>query len=349
MIENSAQFETNTFRRELEYFESERLVLSDPTLLPRPKDIAEGMIAYNPSRPIEYTDEKGRNYNIMYARHEPEINHLGNSYIKPYLYNIDDINQPLEQFDGGIEVRGEDPAVTRIQHRLASGAFTNLWILSCVHINTNPKQPDKVDSIHTEFYAGEYLSKMDKIAEGPKNMKDIRLVQRCDSTEIDVYGRPQTQAYSGNVTHTAIPRIENLRPEIIAAAPYIDDNLYKIGSGEWGGINDGISLGDGRVLLLAHRAMCVGGENCLDRRYIGELLIHDVNKKVIKKIGDLALADDFKRDRFIKENAGGGLRDVVFPGGFRVSNGQLTQMSCGVSDGSIGIYNIKLVRREQTS
>ena len=349
MIENSTESETKTFRRELEYFESERLVLSDPTLLPRPKDIAEGMIAYNPSRPIEYTDEKGRDYNIMYARHEPETNHLGNSFIKPYLYDINDINQPLEQYNGGIEIRGEDPAITRIQHRLANGAFTNLWVLSCVHIDMNPELTGKVNSIHTEFYAGEYLSKMDKIAEGPKNMKDIRLVQRRDSSEIDIYGRPQTQSFSGNVTHTVVSGITELYPDKIAAAAYIDDNLYKIGSGEWGGINDGISLGDGRVLLLAHRAMCVGGENGLDRKYTGELLMHDLNKQTIHKLGDLALADDFSRDRFIKENLGGGLRDVVFPGGFRISNGRLTQMSCGVSDGSIGIYNIQLVRREKTS
>jgi len=330
--ENSAQ--------EYDYCE-----LVDPALLEAPADLARGYIAYNPSGIWTVEDRRGEHHNIMYVRQEPDrsneiSSHLGKSRVTPYLIDLSDPKTALRPYYDAEEKMGEDPALTRITRRLSNGAIQSAWLLSCVDAQPFADRPDHVESLVTRFYAGTNLDKMEHIADGPPWMKDIRVVQE-PSGKIHIYGRPQPEAFSGNITHTTIPDISALDAETIARAPFIDESLLPIGSGTWGGVNEAFMVGHDKVVLAAHRAYRTGSDGN-GRHYEAVLYGHNIRAGTIVELGILATANLFPAGA-VKADEAVDLHDVVFPGGGL--NGTLKMMTFGVRDASIGIgYIDKLAK-----
>ena len=147
----------------------ERYRLDNPTLIPKPADVPEGYIAYNPSS-IWITDDRSGNFHdIMYVRVEPdrscpECSHLGKSLARPYIVDINEFSKPLEPYYDAQEKMGEDPALTRIYRRLANGAVESIWLLSCVVARPVPDRSDCVETLHTEFHTGVRLDKLEHVA-----------------------------------------------------------------------------------------------------------------------------------------------------------------------------------------
>lgn len=315
--------------------------LSSTILLNPPEDVPEGYIAYNPSA-IWSTLSQGQKVDIVYVRVEPDrastvTSHLGKSVVRPYCIDLTRPVPKLTPWHQAEEKVGEDPALTRVNRKLPSGKIQAVWLLSAVHVQPKPDEPNEVAMLQTRFYAGETLSKLEHIANGPDWMKDIRVAQGPDphSAEIHVYGRPQPQPYSGNITFTTIASLENLNEQVISAAPFIDETLLPVGSGIWGGVNDIINAGDGKYILAAHRAWRKGDQE-VGRHYEAVLYEHDTVTRKITELGVLATADMFPPGR-IKDDASLDLHDVVFTGGGY--NGTLQFMTCGVRDATIGLIS----------
>lgn len=315
----------------------ERYKLSETALLKKPADIPSDYIAYNPSAIWTTVDKSGTPHDIMYVRVEPDRansqeSHLGKTVSRPYIVDVCDFDKPLEPYDDAEEKRGEDPALTRINRRLGSGAIEKIWLLSCVDARPYPFKPNEVRDLHTRFYAGPDLGSLEHVADGPAWMKDIRIAPRGDdSTELHIYGRPRLSEFNGNITHTVIPSLDYLNSEAIVNATYLDERIFPAKNGIWGGVNDAIKVGPDRYILACHRAWKVG-ENML--HYESVLLGHDTQRKVVTDLGVLATAGDFPRGK-VKSSDGIDLHDVVFTGGGY--NGGLDYMTFGVGDGSIGI------------
>lgn len=315
--------------------------LTNTNLLVPPANLPQGHIAYNPSGIWTVKDHQGARHNIMYVRQEPDrsdatTSHLGKSLVVPYRINLSDLNQPLRPYDDAEQKMGEDPALTRIKVRLSNGAIRSAWLLSCVDAQPFVDRPDHVESLVTRFYIGTDLDHLEHIADGPAWMKDIRVVQE-PSGKIHIYGRPQPEAFSGNITHITIPDIGALDADIIAGAPFIDESLLPIGSGVWGGVNEAIMVGPDKIVLVAHRASRTGADGN-GRHYEAVLYGHNIRTGAIVELGILATANLFP-DGAVKNDEAVDLHDVVFPGGGL--NGRLRWMTFGLRDASVGVGYIE--------
>ncbi len=327
-----------------------RYRLETPALFAKPGEVPDDYIAYNPSSIWTVFEPTGSRRDIMYVREEPnrsdaQTSHLGKSKVRPYMVNPTSPSTALTPYYEADEYVGEDAAITRINRRLPSGKLEEVWLVSYVDPTPFPDKPNAVQSLCTRFYVGYNLANLEHIADGPAWMKDIRIT-RGDGplgTELEVYGRPQPQPFSGNITHTTLASIEDLNAETIAAAPYIDENLLPIGKNVWGGVNDVVRLTTDKYILAAHRAWNIGADN-RSRHYESVLYGHNVRTKRIVELGVIATADMFP-GRTTKDDTAVDLSDVVFTGGGY--NGRLDFMTFGVSDGGIGIGSLRQLHRPE--
>jgi hypothetical protein len=177
-------------------------------------------------------------------------------------------------------------------------------------------------------------------------MKDIAICQADGplGTELDVYGRPQPIAFSGNgnISHVKIPDLSYLTAEVIAGAKIIDESLAPIGGPKWIGAKDVINIGLHHRIIPAHRAWRTGPEG-KGRHYECVFFGHNTRTGRIVDLGIVATADRFVGQRTVKQDETVDVADVVFTGGGY--NGKLEFMTYGVSDGSIGISGLARINR----
>ncbi len=329
--------------RALDTHRFETFALQNPSIIQKPRDVPDDQIAYNPSAIWTVMGKDGINRDIMYVRVEPdrsdsESSHLGKSVVRPYIVDVKNPSSPLLRYEGAMEYLGEDPSLTRIYRKLPSGNLEEVWLLSFVDAQPKLDKPNEVLSLCTRFYIGTDLGELEHISDGPEWMKDIR-ISKADGplgTEIAVYGRPQTEENSGNITFVVLSSINELTAQTISKAPYIDQNLLPIGGRIWGGVNDVIRVGPYQNILAAHRAWRTG-ENGHSKHYETVFYGHDTQDNSIVDLGIVATADMFPRG-VIKQDASADLGDVVFTGGGY--NGTLEYMSFGIRDGSLGFASL---------
>lgn len=336
----SPQFAPNA--RERNIFGS--YTLHNPALILKPHDVPDDHVAYNPSSIWTIKGKKDVSHDVMYVRVEPnrsspETSHLGKAVVRPYIVDVKNPNAPLLPYYDASEIVGEDAALTRVNRRLQNGKLEEIWLLSCVDPKPKADKQNDVHTLCTRFYAGSDLSKLEHIADGPEWMKDIRIAKASGplGTELELYGRPQPMANSGNITHTTINSIEDLNSESIMEAKFIHDSLLPIGSGVWGGVNDVIRVGVKKYVLAAHRAWRTGDDGN-GRHYESVLFGHNALTNRIVELGVIATADKFPQGT-VKDDTEVDLTDVVFTGGGY--NGGLEYVSFGVRDGSLGIAGLR--------
>ena len=322
--------------------------LERPLIIQKPRDVPEDYIAYNPSSIWTVREPNGSTRDILYARVEPSrsdshSSHLGHARVRPYIINPLSPLSPLVPYDVAQEFTGEDAALTRITRKLPlSGKQEEIWLLSYVDARPKVDIPNEVGTLCTRFWAGTNLAKLEHVADGPEWMKDIRVksLNGVDGTRLAVYGRPQTQPQSGNITYGLLPDIESLNADSIANLTYIDEKLLPVGSGVWGGVNDVFSVAPYKHILAAHRAHRSKESNSL--HYEAVLYGHNIATNHIVELGVIAIAPMFAGG-VVKDDTTVNLSDVVFTGGGY--NGRLEYMTFGVSDGNIGIAALRTIRR----
>lgn len=241
-----------------------------------------------------------------------------------------------------LEVPGEDPSLTRINRRLNNGRIERIWLLSVVDPRPKKDQPNVVHSLCTRFYAGKTLGTLAHIADGPEWMKDIRISSFGDpsGTALSVYGRPQTESTKGNITHAVIKGIGQLTPDMIANAPYINEDLLPKHRDVWVGAGDIVRVAPFKNKLVAHSGERTGADG-RGRTYDGILLGHDTRKNTLVNLGVFASACNFLGGT-VKKDADVDTSNVVFPGGL---NTELGIATFGVHDGSIGIAGLRRTMR----
>lgn len=264
---------------------------------------------YNPSRPFYF---EGRKYILV------RVENIQNNESRVYPYIFENgiwkriENWPLKN----IEL--EDPAITFIN---------NNFLVSAVEVLDKSNPNNWI--IKTNFYYGNNLFELEKFAEGPINMKDIRLIEF--EKRIGVFTRPKGRKYRrGRIGYIEIENLDQLKSLDWKSARIIE---LPILNNEWIGTNDIYYLGNGLLGVLGH----IGSK---DRNgnlhyYAITFIFNPVNFEV-SNFKIIATRDNFPKGECKSER----VRDVIFPGALEFENNDWVYLYTGLSDAEIGIFKM---------
>jgi hypothetical protein len=147
-------------------------------------------------------------------------------------------------------IKGQDPSITKIGKQLLLGVVE-------VQTVTDDSENSKQLIWNMAFYQGPSIPELQLIAKGPVGMKDVRPVE-IPSGQIVTFTRPQNIGNEelgglgqiGEITTDSFDEIKD--PEVLQTAPLI--NTRFISGKQWGGINYGVALNDGRIGVIGHIA-----------------------------------------------------------------------------------------------
>ncbi len=212
----------------------------------------------------------------------------------------------------------EDPFVVKIDNQLILGG------VRVFH------KENKIDRFYTYFYKGENINNLKYFARGPKNMKDIRLVELEDK-RIGVFSRPKSSEIKKQYGSEAIvgfiiiDNLDELTSENIEKAENIP-GIFK--ENEWGGCNQAINLGNYKIGVIGHKAYL---EN---NQYIYEVIsfIYDIEKNKISNYKTIASRNMFATGPSKKES----LSQVCFPAGIVKNDEKSVILYSGLNDCEVG-------------
>ncbi|CCW68384.1 unnamed protein product [Phytomonas sp. Hart1] len=184
----------------------------------------DGWDVYNCSVPFLW---KGKRH--IYGRVEKR-EEWASSHVSPFVETGKDEYTALP----GCSWSLEDPFIQKINEE---------FILGGTHV---VKKGQTIVSYCGYFFRGPSPTELRFFASGPKNMKDIRLVQLA-SGKVGVFSRPR-EAYKANVGFVVLDHIDELNEEAVKRATPLD--LFE--DGTWGGVNQAYLLSSGKVGCIAH-------------------------------------------------------------------------------------------------
>lgn len=225
----------------------------------------------------------------------------------------------------------QDPFMTKID-----GDF----VIGGVEVYPDPTEEYPDQTAHrTVFYRGSELENLEKVAEGPENMKDIRLKQLSDG-RIAVFTRPGSiftrpeDGVGGKIGYTEIDSLNDLTPEIINSAEIIEELFC---DDEWGGVNEIHVLDDGRLGILGHIARIDEKDN---KHYYAVTFEFDPQTKEVSNLKIVGIRDDFpegKKKVVDQTKSEDYLRDIVFSGGLVTTpKKDKADLYVGLSDAEAG-------------
>jgi len=215
----------------------------------------------------------------------------------------------------------EDPFVTVINNEIVLGGVHVEWSGS------------RALFWQTKFYKGSSIYDLKHFADGPVHMKDIRLLELNDG-RIAVCTRPQgktiLEKYGciAKIGFTIVADLSSLTPDVIEAAPFIDDIFLP---DEWGGVNQMYNLPDGSIGAIGHISYRTGIEyEGLLHYYCAAFKINPTNLETTPAV-IICSRDCFPGT----ESREPRLYDVTFCAGITNENGK-TFIYTGLSDCQIG-------------
>jgi hypothetical protein len=162
----------------------------------------------------------------------------------------------------------------------------------------------------TKIMYGKSLDALTLLVNGPKNMKDVRLVELKDG-KIGIFSRPQGEKGGrGKIGFTKVNHFEDVTPEVIEHAPLID----MFSDDEWGGANDAIALDDKHLYVLGHIANFDLEGN---RHYYAMTFVLNMDDLTYKDLKIIAERKDFINGPTKRKD----LIDVIFSGGISYIDG----------------------------
>jgi len=207
----------------------------------------------------------------------------------------------------------QDPCVTCIKGELVVGG---------VEVMTAADNPHRIISWATQFYRGTHIDSLCHFSSGPRNMKDIRLIELADG-RIGVFTRPQgVRGGRGQIGFTIIDSLDDLNEQTFEDAEILQDQFI---AEEWGGANEAHLLKNGLVGVLGHIA-CFDEQS--NKHYyscvfaMNPLTCEKTALKIIAVRGDFPVGPGKRPD----------LEDVIFSGGLVRLSGGRAMLSVGVSD-----------------
>ncbi len=283
-----------------------------------------GRDVYNPTKPfaIEF---HGKKVTVMAAR--VESRHSETDTQAMFFIEANGIWAPLI---GAPVFDMQDPFFTFIDGELIFGGVETFQKLEGL-------------GYHTVFYRGKSLEELKPkkpFLQGPKGMKDIRLVE-ISKGKIGLFTRPQgiipgttIDAGPGKIGFKIISRLEDLTADYITDTPLIDGQFF---NGDWGGANEAQMLPNGHIGVLAHLARFDAQRN---RHYYAVVFTLDPATgkvtpiEVILERGQLTkgLKGESKRLDLI---------DVVFSAGW-ILNGSTMTLYVGAGDAEVHVVEVKI-------
>lgn len=206
----------------------------------------------------------------------------------------------------------QDPFVTRIGSDLIVGG-----------VETYPHPTIKnALGYRTAFLKGKDIYNLERFAQGPEMMKDIRLVQLPDG-KIGIFTRPSGGKYGmGKIGFRSVASVAGINPEVIASAQLID-NFFA--DGEWGGVNELHLLETGRIAALGHIARYDENQN---RHYHAITFLYDYKMNQVSGVKIIVM----RRDILGGPSKSSDLSDVVFSGGIVRKPGGRAEVYLGAGD-----------------
>lgn len=194
----------------------------------------DGFDVYNCSQPFAYNNRQ-----YLFGRVEKR-----NEWMRSWvlLFQEEGVNH-WRKVENSMIYQLEDPYVTRID---------DYYVMGGTHVQVS--REDELEAYFGYFYYGEDIEDLKYFTTGPRNMKDIRLVQLSDG-KIGVFSRPRSKElikkYGSEslVGFTTINSLEELTADVISNAKIIPD-LF--GDLEWGGVNQAYLLESGLLGVIGH-------------------------------------------------------------------------------------------------
>ncbi len=260
----------------------------------------EGYDVYNPTAPFEYGGKR-----MICARVEKRDSEVSQAVF------FEEIQKDVYQAAEGWERYPlQDPSITKVLGH---------YILGGTEVFPHPENP-RCMCWHTVFYYGTDLQRLERLAQGPDGMKDVRLVELADG-RIGIFTRPQGEKGGrGKIGFTIVHDFAEVTAGVMDDAPLL--NLF--GEEEWGGVNEAHPLSDGRVGVLGHIA-CFEPQEV--RHYYPMAFVYDPRTGVYTPPRILAERSEFLPGPSKRPD----LEDVLFSGGLVRGEGSAV-LYVGVSD-----------------
>jgi len=222
--------------------------------------------------------------------------------------------------EGFPELRLQDPFITKVNEEIIIGGVE----IYKDQVNSNQL------AYRTIFYKGTTLNQLERFAQGPELMKDIRLLQ-LENKEILVFSRPQGEIGGrGKLAYIILKDINELNAERIKQATVLEDQFYE---DEWGGANELHLLSNGKIGVLSHIARF---DEEGKRHYYSSKFCFDIETKEYTPMRLIAVRADFEAGAAKRQD----LIDVIFSGGLvRQPNGY-AKLYCGVSDAEAHVVEV---------
>lgn len=260
----------------------------------------EGFDVYNPTAPLVYQGKR-----ILCARVEKRDSEESQAVF--FEETGENTYRVIEEWK---RYELQDPSIARVCDR---------YVLGGTEVFPHPDDPDRV-CWHTSFYYGEDLEHLEKLTDGPDGMKDVRLVELADK-RIGIFTRPQgKKGGRGKIGFTIVDHFSEVTADKMEEAPLLE--LF--GEEEWGGVNEAVLLGDGKIGVLGHIA-CFRPDNV--RHYFPMAFLFD---PVTRECTDLRILAE-RREFLPGPSKRPDLEDVLFSGGL-LQDGESALLYAGVSD-----------------
>ena len=226
----------------------------------------------------------------------------------------------------------QDPFFTKIDGELIVGG-----------VETFPdpglENPNKL-AWKTIFYKGKSLNNLEKFAEGPEWMKDIRII-KLPSGKIAVFTRPgdigtrKEDKIGGKIGYIEIDSLNELNEENINKAKIIEGLFTEK---EWGGVNEPHLLDNNKIGVLGHKA-CFKDKKEREKKnekeknkcYYGITFVFNLESKQVSREKIISTAECFGKGEAKRK----GLEDVVYSGGLEVKDNEVIWYG-GIRDAEAG-------------
>lgn len=216
----------------------------------------------------------------------------------------------------------QDPFITFIDGKLMLGGVKV----------TFPEKKGMDVHWHTEFYLGDPF-RLEKFAEGPAQMKDIRILQ-LQNGKIAVASRPQgacMEKYGciAKIGFTILDNLSQFTPENVENAPYLEQIFL---DDEWGGVNQMTELRNGKIGVIGHKSYRTYEADGQRLHYYGIAFAIDPETRRITQNKMIVSSDCFpavEKKRF-------DLGDVTFTSGILRQNDGTAHVYTGLSDANVG-------------
>ncbi|MCK4226029.1 DUF1861 family protein [candidate division WOR-3 bacterium] len=210
----------------------------------------------------------------------------------------------------------QDPFITRVNNELVFGGV---------------RFPVGNNSWRTDFYRGKDISDLEKFAEGPIGMKDIRIIE-LPNGKIGVFTRPQGEIGGrGTIGFMIVDSLDSLFD-----CDLLNANLIKgqFTEEEWGGVNAVYVLNDSELGVLGHFAYFSEDKNGnMLKHYYSMVFKFNYLTKEASSIKIIAKRKDFPSGESKRTPE---LDDIVLSGGFVFLSNGYVELYVGLSDVEAG-------------